>query len=133
MSKNRGKSKLSNVLFNANKHVFHCEKSLGTLFYGQPRITRVAGRWRFTGVHPHCIGAPIILGRCPSLSVRVSLCYELTSSAERNRREREREKQAYGKVSEAHSSLTTAILLPQRLKQNSVTAHAHQSDSKTCI
>jgi hypothetical protein len=37
MSKNRGKSKLSkNVLFNANKHVSHCEKSLGTLFYGQP-------------------------------------------------------------------------------------------------
>jgi hypothetical protein len=37
MLKNRGKSKLSNnVLFNANKHVFHCEKSLGTLFYGQP-------------------------------------------------------------------------------------------------
>jgi hypothetical protein len=37
MSKNRGKSKLSKtVLFNANKHVFHCEKSLGTLFYGQP-------------------------------------------------------------------------------------------------
>jgi hypothetical protein len=39
MSKNRGKSKLSNnVLFNANKHVFHCEKSLGTLFYGQPSV-----------------------------------------------------------------------------------------------
>jgi hypothetical protein len=37
MSKNRGKSKLSKtVLFNANKHVFHWEKSLGTLFYGQP-------------------------------------------------------------------------------------------------
>jgi hypothetical protein len=37
MSKNKGKSKLSkNVLFNANKHVFYCEKSLGTLFYGQP-------------------------------------------------------------------------------------------------
>jgi hypothetical protein len=37
MSKNRGKSKLSKtVLFNANKHVFHCEKSLGTFFYGQP-------------------------------------------------------------------------------------------------
>jgi hypothetical protein len=36
MSKNRGKSKLSkNVLFNANKHVFNCEKSLATLFYGQ--------------------------------------------------------------------------------------------------
>jgi hypothetical protein len=35
MSKNRGKSKLSRTaLFNANKHVFHCEKSLGTLFYG---------------------------------------------------------------------------------------------------
>jgi hypothetical protein len=37
MSKNRGKSKLSkNVLFNANKHVFHCEKPLASLFYGQP-------------------------------------------------------------------------------------------------
>jgi hypothetical protein len=37
MSKNRGKSKLSKtVLFNANKHVFHCEKSLGILVYGQP-------------------------------------------------------------------------------------------------
>jgi hypothetical protein len=42
MSKNRGKSTLSNnVLFNANKHVFHCEKSLGTLFYGQPSYTRM--------------------------------------------------------------------------------------------
>jgi hypothetical protein len=41
MSKNRGKSKLSNnVLFNANKHIFHCEKSLGTLFYGQLRTYR---------------------------------------------------------------------------------------------
>jgi hypothetical protein len=38
MSKNRGKSKLSkNVLFNANKHVFHCEKSLGTFFTDNPR------------------------------------------------------------------------------------------------
>jgi hypothetical protein len=25
-----------NVLFNANKHVFHCENSLRTLFCGQP-------------------------------------------------------------------------------------------------
>jgi hypothetical protein len=41
MSKNRGKSKLSkNVLFNANKHVFHCEKSLGTFFYGQPSYNK---------------------------------------------------------------------------------------------
>jgi hypothetical protein len=40
MLKNRGKSKLSKtVLFNTNKHVFHCEKSLGTLVYGQPRIS----------------------------------------------------------------------------------------------
>jgi hypothetical protein len=32
-----GKSKLSkNVLFNASKHVFHCENSLRTLFCGQP-------------------------------------------------------------------------------------------------
>jgi hypothetical protein len=36
MSKNSGKTKLSkNVLFNANKHVFHCENSLRTLFCGQ--------------------------------------------------------------------------------------------------
>jgi hypothetical protein len=43
MSKNRGKSKLSKtVLFNANKHVFHCEKLLGTLFYGQPSYNPVA-------------------------------------------------------------------------------------------
>jgi hypothetical protein len=42
MSKNRGKSKLSKtVLFNANKHVFHCEKSLGTFFYGQPSYKNV--------------------------------------------------------------------------------------------
>jgi hypothetical protein len=41
MSKNRGKSKLSKtVLFNANKHVFHCEKSLGTLFYGHHPLVR---------------------------------------------------------------------------------------------
>jgi hypothetical protein len=39
MSKNRGKSKLSKtVLFSANKHVFHCEKSLGPLFSDHPRI-----------------------------------------------------------------------------------------------
>jgi hypothetical protein len=37
MPKNSGKSKVSKtVLFNANKHVFHCEKSWGTFFYGQP-------------------------------------------------------------------------------------------------
>jgi hypothetical protein len=43
MSKNRGKSKLSkNVLFNANKHVFHCEKSLGTFFYRQPSYKQIS-------------------------------------------------------------------------------------------
>jgi hypothetical protein len=42
MSKNRGKSKLSKtVLFNANKHVFHCEKSLGPLFYGPPSYSEL--------------------------------------------------------------------------------------------
>jgi hypothetical protein len=40
MSKNRGKSK--NVLFNANKHVSHCEKTLGTFFYGQPSYFNVS-------------------------------------------------------------------------------------------
>jgi hypothetical protein len=46
MSKNRGKSKLSKtVLFNANKHVFHCEKSLGPLVYGQPSYMQVAGKY----------------------------------------------------------------------------------------
>jgi hypothetical protein len=37
ISKNSGKSKLSkNVLLSANKHVFHCENSLRTLFCGRP-------------------------------------------------------------------------------------------------
>jgi hypothetical protein len=46
--------------------------------------------------------------------MRVSLCYELISSAERNKRDRERET-SERHVGEAHSVLTTAILLPQRL------------------
>jgi hypothetical protein len=48
MSKNSGKSKLSkNVLFNANKHVFHCENSLRTLFCGQPSYLHVKHAWEF--------------------------------------------------------------------------------------
>jgi hypothetical protein len=52
MSKNRGKSKLSkNILFNANKHVFHCEKSLATLFYGQPSYKKLPQYNIFTSFH----------------------------------------------------------------------------------
>jgi hypothetical protein len=47
-------------------------------------------------------------------SIRVSLCYELNSSAERNKRERERETNKR-QVGEAHSLLITAILLSQRI------------------
>jgi hypothetical protein len=47
--------------------------------------------------------------------MRASLCYDLISSAERNKREREREKNKKQYVEEAHSVLITAILLPQRL------------------
>jgi hypothetical protein len=46
--------------------------------------------------------------------MRGSLCYELISSAERNKKERERET-SKSHVGEAHSVLITAILLPQRL------------------
>jgi hypothetical protein len=46
--------------------------------------------------------------------MRVSLCYELISSAERNKRERERTSKRH--VGEANSVLITVILLPQRLE-----------------
>jgi hypothetical protein len=50
MSKNRGKSKLSkNVLYNANKQVFHCEKSLATLFYGQPSYIQIIVKKQLAG------------------------------------------------------------------------------------
>jgi hypothetical protein len=62
MSKNRGKSKLSKtVLFNANKHVFHCEKSLGTLFYGQPSCIYIYIYKRYTKT---CAYSPATL--CPN-------------------------------------------------------------------
>jgi hypothetical protein len=57
MSKNRGKSKLSKtVLFNANKHVFHCEKSLGPLVYGQPSY----------------LGYRLVSGFCSNIRITVS-------------------------------------------------------------
>jgi hypothetical protein len=46
--------------------------------------------------------------------MRVSLCYEFISSAERNKRERKRET-SKRHVGDAHSVLITAILLPGRL------------------
>jgi hypothetical protein len=57
MSKNRGKSKLSkNVLFNANKHVFHCEKSLATLLYGQPLYIYVVKLFLQQAIEAHRVG-----------------------------------------------------------------------------
>jgi hypothetical protein len=47
--------------------------------------------------------------------MRASLCYELISSAVRNKRERGRGGTSKRYVGEAHSVLTTEILLPQRL------------------
>lgn len=38
--KNIGKSLSKSITFNANKHVFRCEKSPGTLFHGQPSYNR---------------------------------------------------------------------------------------------
>jgi hypothetical protein len=61
------------------------------------------------------IGAPIILGRCPSLSAHESESMLRTlSRLQRETRERERQT-SKRHVGEAHSVLTTAILLPQRL------------------
>jgi hypothetical protein len=70
--------------------------------------------------------------------MRVSPCYELLSSAERNKRERERERERNKQTARGSSTqctnnsdviVSTSELL---LRQNSVTAHAHQSASPTC-
>jgi hypothetical protein len=80
----------------------------------------------------HSIGAPIIFGRCPSLSAHGSESMLRTYlAAERNKRERdrerEREKQSNGKwetqcANNSDPITSTSELL---LRQNSVTAHAH--------
>jgi hypothetical protein len=65
------------------------------------------------------IGAPIILGRCPSLSAHASLWYDTDLTRlqkETTERETERERETSKRhVGDAHSVLTTTILLPQRL------------------
>jgi hypothetical protein len=62
--------------------------------------------------HVNCIGAPILLGRCP-LSLLEGECMLRTYLVCREKREREREISKLHR-GEAHSILTTAILLPQR-------------------
>jgi hypothetical protein len=62
------------------------------------------------------IGAPIFLGRCPSLSAHESESMLRTYLVCREKQERERERETSNlHVGEAHSILTAAILLPQRL------------------
>jgi hypothetical protein len=69
------------------------------------------------------IGAPIILGPCPSHSA-----HERVYATNLPRLQRETRKWHMHKE---HSVLITVILFPQRLelllRQNCVTAHAHQS------
>jgi hypothetical protein len=61
-------------------------------------------------------GAQIILGRCPSLSAHDSESMLRTYLVCGDKQEREEEREASKRhVGEAHSVLTTAILLPQRL------------------
>jgi hypothetical protein len=72
-------------------------------------------------IHADCIGAPIILGQCTSLSAHESESMLRTYLVRRETSKR--------LVGEAQSVLTTAILLPQRLscyRGKTVTAHAHQ-------
>jgi hypothetical protein len=60
-------------------------------------------------------GASIILGWCPSLLTYESESMLRTYVVCREKQQREREKTSKRHVGEAHSVLTTAILLPQRL------------------
>jgi hypothetical protein len=68
-----------------------------------------------------------------SQRMRVSLCYELISSAERNKRERKRERESNKQTARGRSTRSTndsdSITSTSELllRQNSVTAHAHQS------
>jgi hypothetical protein len=77
--------------------------------------------------------APIILGRCLHCQrMRMSLCYEFISSAGRNKRESQRDKQmAHGKRKQCTNNriTSTSELL---LRQNSVTAHALRLASDRC-
>jgi hypothetical protein len=64
------------------------------------------------------IGAPIFFGRCPSLSAHESESMLRTYLVFREKQEREREREretTKRHAGEAHSALTTAILLPQCL------------------
>jgi hypothetical protein len=77
------------------------------------------------------IGAPKILGRVfHCLRIRMSLCYELNSSAER-----ERNKQtAPGRNTQCtDSSCLITSTSEFLLRQNSVTAHAHQSQARQLV
>jgi hypothetical protein len=83
-------------------------------------------------LHYEGIRAPIIFGRCPCQRTRVSLYYELISSAERN--ERERNKQTTRgrntqNINYSDSVTSTSELL---LRQNSVTAQARRLASDHC-
>jgi hypothetical protein len=75
------------------------------------------------------VSAPIIpAGVLHCQRMRVSLCYELTSSAERNKRERDKQTARGRRTQTTNNSdpITSELLL----RQNSVTADAHQSSAR---
>jgi hypothetical protein len=71
--------------------------------------------WVFSSnIASECIGAPILFGRCPSLSAHENESMLRTYLVCREKQEKETETSKW-QVGEAHSILITAILLPQRL------------------
>jgi hypothetical protein len=75
------------------------------------------------------IGAPIMLGRCPSLSAHESESMLRTYLVCREKQERGREKQTARERSTQSTNNSDPITSTSELllRQNSVTAHAHQS------
>jgi hypothetical protein len=77
------------------------------------------------------IGAPIILGRCPSLSAHESESMLRTYLVRREKQERERERDkrtARGRSIQCTNNSGPVISTPELLlRQNSVTAHARQT------
>jgi hypothetical protein len=84
------------------------------------------------------IGAPIIFDRCPSLSAHESesILRPYRVCREKQERERDRERQTHGKWERTqctdnsdHITSTSELLL----RQNSVTAHADQSQARRLV
>jgi hypothetical protein len=80
------------------------------------------------------IGAPIVLGRCPSLSAHKneSVLRTYPVCRERQKRERKRDKQtARGRSTQRTNNRDPITSTSESLlRQNNVTAHAHQSQAR---